>query len=110
MNQNNQNNPLYMMLPHMLYGRIAPRPRTPPCFKESRPKHSPLTPSPIESPNVYCDYPKTNSETSFLLIQAKKKLELLKLHEDDSEESSEEGLLVFSGETKEFMEQEESKQ
>ena len=94
----------------MLYGRIAPRPRTPPYSKESRPKHSPLTPSPIESPDVYCDYPKADSETLFLLTRARKKLELLKFHEDDGEESSEDGQLVFSGETKESMEEEESKQ
>ena len=110
MNPNNQNNHLYMMLSHMLYGRIAPCSWTPPCSKESRPKYSPLTPSPIGSPDVYCDYPKADSETSFLLIQAKKKLELLTLHEDDGEESSEDGLSVFSGDTKESMEEEESKQ
>ena len=107
MNQNNQNNPLYMMLPHVLYGRIAPRPRTPPCSKESRPKYSPLTPSPIGSPEVYYDHPKFDLEIYFLLIQARKKLELLKLHEVESEESSEDKQSVSSGEPEEPMDKEE---
>ena len=110
MNQNNQNNPLYMMLPHVLYGHIAPRPRTPPYSKESRPKYSPLTPSPIGSPKVYYDHPKFNSETYFLLIQAMKKLELLKLHKVESKESSEDEQSVSSGEPEEPMDEEESKQ
>ena len=110
MNLSNQYNPLYMMLPHMLYGRIAPRPRTPSCSKESRPKHSPLTPSPIEFPDVFCDHPNADSETSLLLIQAKKKLELLMLHDNDDDESSEDGPSIFSGDAKAPVDEEESKQ
>ena len=103
----NQNNPLYMMLPHVIYGRIVPRPRTPPCSKDSRPKYSPLTPSPIGSLEVYYNHPKYNSETYFLIIQVRKKLELIKLHSDKHEESSEDGLSVPSGKPQEPMDIEE---
>ena len=93
----NQNNPLYMMLPYVIYGRIAPRPRTPPYSKDSRPKFSPLTPSPIRSPEVYYDHPKYDSKTCLLLIQARKKLELIRLHADKCEESSVDEHSVPSG-------------
>ena len=83
----NQNNPLYMMLPYVIYGHLVPRPRTPLYSKDSRPKHSLLTPSRIKSPEVFNDRPKYDLETYFLLIQARKKWELLKLDLDKHEES-----------------------
>ena len=95
------------MLLHVLYGRIAPRPRTPPWSKDSRPKYSPLTPSPIGSPEVYYDHPKFDHETYFLLIQARKKLELIKLHENKCEESFVDEHSVPSGNLEEPMDVEE---
>ena len=35
-------NPLYMMLPYILYDRLVPYPITPPCLEDQRPEHSPL--------------------------------------------------------------------
>ena len=69
--------------------------------------YSPLTPSPIRSPKVYYDHPKYDSETYFLLIQARKKLELIKLHLDKHEESSDDEHLVPGGDPEAPMDVEE---